>query len=261
MGLLNSDYQEDELRALPVVLLLDTSGSMRWPLGTAKKIDKLNEAVVVMMKKFDELEQSERFIRVTVIEFNDDEHIIGKINDTPKNFLQNFVPLTEGGLTQMGKAIDEAKRILEDSELTPKRWYKPAVILVSDGYPEPPGNADSPIERFIGGGKTAKAQRFAIAIGADLDKNILLKFAGAEKNLLSAENAQDIVKWFEFLSRTVTERASQPNPDNFSISDADVFDEKPDLSRFTRKPSATSGRSRRASNPAAKQDKKDPWDF
>lgn len=257
MGLTNEDYQDEELRALPVFLLLDTSGSMRWDLGTATKIDKLNEAVKLMMKKFDELEQYERLIRVTVIEFNDDERVVGKVHDAPNKFLETFTPLTAGGWTQLGKAIDKAKEILEDTERTPKRWYKPAVILVSDGKPEPEGNADAPLERFVSEGKSSKAQRFAIAIGADgaKAKDVLIKFTGTEKNVLFAEDAEDIVKKFEFLSQTVSNRASQANPDKFSIDYADVFDPNPATVR-TRKTSTSSTRSRKSSSSAPK----DPWD-
>lgn len=257
-----NDYQDDEIRALPVILLLDTSGSMGATLGSATKIDKLNEAVVLMMKKFDELESLEKFIRVTVIAFDDDERIIGAAHEEPKTFLQHFNPLTRGGMTYLGKALDKAKSILENPNSTPRRWYKPTVILVSDG--EPNGSWEEPFRKFIGEGKSARTQRFSMAIGVNQAsaKKVLTDFAGTEKNFLTADDAQDIVKNFEFLSRTVTERASQANPDIFAIGDTDVFDnkERPKIFSGTRKTSVKSGRSRSVSNSVPKNDDQDFWD-
>ena len=136
---------------------------------------------------------------------------------------------------------------MEDTTKTPNRWYKPAIILASDGKPE--GETESfwqnELEKFVGEGNTAKAQKFSLAIGADAlrAKNVLIKFAGSEKNMLFAENAADIVKWFEFLSKTVTDRVSQKNPDIFSIGDTSVFGnmEMPDIF----KPNRTSSNSRK----------------
>ena len=246
MNLDYNDYQEEEIRALPTILLIDTSGSMGMDLGGAKKIDKLNEAVKKMMNKFDELEQFERFIRVTVIAFDNNVRLIGQVHSEPAKLLQNFMELTSQGMTYLGLALDEAKSILEDPTKTPKRWYKPVVILVSDG--EPNGNWEAPLDNFIGEGKSAKSQRFAVAIGAEAAraKNTLIKFTGTEKNLLFAQNADDIVKHFEFLSRTVYNRASQKNPDLFSIDSTSAFDtlDKPKLFAGTRKTSTSQRKTR-----------------
>lgn len=263
MELDNIDYQDDELRALPVILLLDTSVSMGASLGSAIKIDKLNEAVVLMMKEFDKLEQLERFIRVTVIAFDDRERIIGNIHEEPKIFLQNFKPLTTGGMTYLGKALDKVKSILEDPDSTPRKWYKPVVILVSDG--EPNGSWKEPFQKFISDGKSARSQRFSLAIGIERQsaKTVLMDFASTEKNFLVSDDADDIVKAFEFLSRTVTERASQKNPDIFAIDDTDVFNEKepPKIFSGSRKTSVgTTGRSRKISNTVPKNDDYDIWD-
>lgn len=255
----NAEYQDDEIRALPVILLLDTSGSMGAPLGSAIKIDKLNEAVVLMMKEFDKLERLERFIRVTVIAFDDYERIIGNAHEEPKTFLQHFQPLITGGMTYLGKALDKAKSILEDPNSTPRKWYKPAVILLSDG--EPNGIWQEPFQRFIGEGKSAKSQRFSVAVGVERAsaKKVLTDFASTEKNFLISEDAEDIVKNFEFLSRTVTERASQKNPDLFDALLDSPFDNKetPKILQGTRKPSTRTSRSRSVSNTAANP--KDPW--
>ena len=264
MSMDNNEYQDDALRALPVILFLDTSGSMGAPLGTARKIDKLNEAVVVMMKKFDEMEQLERFIRVTVIAFDDNANIVGEINEEPRNFLENFKPLTKGGMTFLGKALDQAKKFLDDPNFTPKRWYKPVAILVSDG--EPNGNWEEPFKKFISEGKSAKSQRFSVAVGADAQKDrakkVLLDFAGLEKNLLFANDAEDIVKNFEFLSRTVSERVSQKNPDAFELPNTSAFDfeERPRFESTRRTTSSNSTGRTRSVKSAPADEEIDPWD-
>ncbi len=258
MAMDNTEYQDDEIRALPVILLLDTSGSMSESLGSAIKIDKLNEAVVLMMKEFDKLERLEKFIRVTVIAFDDEEQIIGAINEDPKIFLKNFNPLHTGGMTYLGKALDRAKGILENPDSTPRRWYKPAVILVSDG--EPNGSWQEPFRRFIGEGKSSKSQRFSVAVGVNRAsaKKVLTDFASTEKNFLVSDDADDIVKRFEFLSRIVTERASQKNPDIFDELPDSPFEnkERPKILQGTRKASTGTGRSRSSKSVNNNQD---PW--
>ena len=257
------DYREDDIRALPVFLLLDTSGSMNGALDGSKKIDKLNEAVKVMLNAFDELEKKERFVRVTILSFNDDVEIKGQMHSAPAELLANFTPLTAGGLTRLGLVLDKTKTILENS--TPNSWYKSAIILVSDGKPEGEDRDfwTNELEKFIGSGKTSKAQRFSLAIGAGAlqAKDVLTKFAGDEKRVLVAQKAAEIVEWFKFLSVTIVDRTTQANPDIFGdLSEFEsVFEnmEKPGI--FSSRSTTTSRKTRKTIVAPSAQNNGD-WD-
>lgn len=175
-----SDYEEPEVRVLPVILLLDTSGSMQRKFGEASKIDKLNEAVKNMMEAFQHECEMENFIKVTVYAFNNDVYRIGDEHCEPADFLRDFQPMEANGMTYLGKALDAAKNLIDDKEKTLGRWYRPAVVLVSDGAPN--GSWQEPMQRFLTEGRTTRTQRFAIAIGAEGigQQDMLLNFTGVK---------------------------------------------------------------------------------
>lgn len=208
-------YEEEEIRALPVVLLLDTSGSMLGKLGNATKIDKLNEAVKEMMGLFQKECEMENFIKVTVYAFGTDVRLIGKEQSDPAEFLRNFTPIKAQGMTYLGLALNKAKELIDDKKRTPGRWYSPAVVLVSDGAPN--GTWKTPMKDFLNKGRTVKTQRFAIAIGAEgaREKEILTYFTGMPENVLYAEDAADIVEKFKRVTMSVSQRIRSVNPNVF----------------------------------------------
>ena len=242
------EYEDKGIKALPVVLLLDTSGSMQATLGNATKIDKLNEAVKNMMQFFQDECDRENFIKVTVFTFDSTVQQIGEVNADPGEFLQHYQPITAQGMTCLGAALDKAKELIENKEMIPGRWYKPAVVLVSDGAPN--DNWTEPMKRFIREKRSARTQRFAIAIGADgaRQKDILSCFTGSEENVLYAENAEDIVKQFQCVTMSVSTRVRSVNPDDKTfINLGDLL--KNDVSDFiVRTRSNAAGTDRRGRN-------------
>ncbi len=120
------EYREDELRACPVILIVDTSRS------SESSIEKLNAELEMLMRKFDELDRFENCIRVTVIDAGENARTIGKIHSEPAEFLQNFMSLTVKGDRNFRAAFVETKRISKDRNITPKRWHKPILILIAD---------------------------------------------------------------------------------------------------------------------------------
>lgn len=242
------DYEDKGIKALPVILLLDTSGSMQSRLGNAAKIDKLNEAVEKMMQVFQDECERENFIKVTVFTFDSTVQQIGKVNADPGEFLQQYQPIKAQGMTYLGAALDKAKELIENKEMIPGRWYKPAVVLVSDGAPNDAWT--EPMKRFIREKRSARTQRFAIAIGADgaRQKDILSCFTGSEENVLYAENAEDIVEQFQCVTMSVSARVKSVNPDDkifFTLEELLEKDEF-DFSKRTRPNGA--GTDRRARN-------------
>ncbi len=210
-------------KPLPVVLLLDVSGSMH-----GAKIQNLNEAVKDMLETFRGTENMETEIHVAIITFGAEVKLhqaLARAGDI------NWRDLSASGGTPLGTAFKMAKAMIEDKDVVPSRAYRPTVVLVSDGRP-----GDSwrqPLDDFIGKGRSSKCDRMAMAIGADADEGVLGEFIAGTKNLLFyAENAKQLREFFKFVTMSVTIRTKSqkpdvvPNPNEIEVKPATIEERK-----------------------------------
>jgi uncharacterized protein YegL len=198
-------YKPKPSKKLPVILLLDVSGSM-----SGEKIDTLYDCVVDMVQSFVDAAVKETMIDVAIITFgeNVDLHTpYTSAADLQKNGISRFYAK---GMTPLGTALRMAKDMIEDKTVTPSHIYRPAILLVSDGQPN--DSWRNPLDNFINDGRSKKCQRFAIAIGNDADKKVLAQFTGNPDNVMLADDASDIEKSFEKFSMSVSVRAASKNP-------------------------------------------------
>lgn len=195
------------LRPLPVVLLLDVSGSM-----SGDKIKALHTAATEMIQSFADQQLKETEIIVSIITFGQtvDLHI-----GTPQ---QPYLPVTKlrddglgtftaRGGTPMGVALSMAKDLIEDRDATPKRAYRPIVVLVSDGQP----NDDwrEPMKTFLTTGRTANCQRYSVAIGYDADEKVLRQFAQDDNAFFLAADAASLADTFRKVSTQAIDNESK----------------------------------------------------
>lgn len=196
-------------KPLPVILLLDTSGSME-----GDKINKLFTATQEMIKNFEEEVLKEIVINVAVITFGGKVSLhtpLNAVDYLTKNPIQKF---KAEGNTPLGTALAMAKEMIEDKTIIPPKSYAPAVVLVSDGQPN--DEWEESLETFVTDGRTAKSQRFALSIGSDADDEMLLKFVSQTENLLYARDAHEIAKNFKNITMSVSMRSKSVNPDIFN---------------------------------------------
>jgi len=198
-----SRFTVQKAKPLPIMLLLDVSGSM-----SGIKIDTLNDAVRVMLETFAEEEKMETEIQVSIITFG--AEIKRWFPFTPASNI-NFENLKAYGGTPLGECLKMAKAIIEDRDETPSKSYRPAVILVSDGRP---GDSwQKPMQDFISDGRSQKCDRMAMAIGTDADLDVLGKFVeGTANPLFEAHRATEIHNFFKKVTMTVTMRTHSTNP-------------------------------------------------
>lgn len=190
-----SQFTVSKPKPIPVLLLLDTSGSM-----SGSKITALNTAVRKMLGTFRKAEL-ESEVLVSIITFG--AEVKRAFPFTPVSQVQ-FEDLGAYGGTPLGVALRMAKAMLEDRDETPSRIYRPTVVLVSDG--QPTDSWEKPLEEFISGGRSSKCDRMAMGIGADADKNVLARFIqGTDEPLFEAESAEDIVNFFKKVTMSVTQ--------------------------------------------------------
>ena len=225
-----SKFTTSKAKPLPVLLLLDVSGSMNevisdsfertgetvvedgqtWEIvkGGVSRIEVLNQAVTDMIASFAKEEQLEHEFLVSVVTFG----ATVSIHLPPTRASRvDWKPLAAAGETPMGEAIATAKRLIEDKETTPSRAYRPVVVLVSDG--KPTDRWEASLDCFIGSGRSTKCDRMALAIGTGTDEAMLEKFiAGTSNPLFHAADAKQILEAFQRVTMSVTVRSKSKDP-------------------------------------------------
>ena len=225
-----SKFTVSTVKPMPVILLLDCSGSM-----SGEKIRNLNDAVRDMLEVFRNTENGECEIHVAIITFGAEVKLhraLASAGDTP------WDDLFASGGTPLGVAFQMAKAMIEDKDVIPSRAYRPTVVLVSDGQPN--DTWENPLQAFISDGRSAKCDRMAMAIGADADEVVLGKFLEGTKNpLFYAENAKQLRDFFKFVTMSVTIRTKSQTPN--VLPEAGTIDVKPTTieSRSEKQKSAT----------------------
>lgn len=200
-----NSYKAPAAKKLPVVLLLDVSGSM-----SGEKINTLYDSVVEMVDSFVAAQVKETIIDVSIITFGSKVELhtpYTAVADLQNKGISKF---RADGMTPMGTALKMAKDMIDDKNTTPSNIFRPAVVLVSDGQPN--DSWEKPVDNFIKDGRSAKCQRFAIAIGNDADQKVLEKFTGDKANVFFAEDAADVANCFQKFTMSVSTRATSQNP-------------------------------------------------
>lgn len=197
-------------RMLPVFLLLDASGSMY-----GDKINTLNNAVKSMLHTFSKEGSTVAEIHVAVIVFGGCEAKVLLPLQNAVDAYEGFKPLEANGMTPMGDALINAKELIENKDAVPSRAYRPTVVLVSDGMPN--DNWGEPLESFVGSGRSSKCQRMAMGIGEATVRgtdafDVLAKFTGDVEFVFTAEAAEKINKFFQFVTMSTISRVQSTNP-------------------------------------------------
>ena len=205
-------------RPLPVILLADVSGSM----AADGKIEALNRAVAEMQATFAEEEDERAEIHLAVVTFGGTAALHTPL--TPASDVR-WTPMEADGRTPLGAALDIATDLVEDRERVPSRAYRPTLVLVSDGLPN--DEWEGPLKRLLGSERAAKAERFALGIGADADHDMLRRFLDdPEGRVFEAHEGREIRKFFQWVTMSVTSRSRSTEPNRT----ADI--DPPDLDDF-----------------------------
>lgn len=194
-------------RTLPVILLLDASGSM----NDNGKIIQLNEAVREMIGEFAKNDSTVAKINVAVITFGGASAQLHQPLVAADQI--QWHDLTADGMTPMGDALKMAKEMSEDKTIM-ANTYKPTIILVSDGMPNDSCWQEE-LDKFTKEGKSSKYDR--MAMGIEVSKNseeydVLKQFVSNPEMIFQAKDATSIRKFFRFLSRSITKQSLSQNP-------------------------------------------------
>lgn len=206
-------------KVLPILLLLDGSGSMK-----GDKIIALNNAVNEMISCFCSMNTREISAKIAVIVFGVPDTKIKlwlDFTDVSELAKNPMPPVVADRGTFMGAALKMAKEMIDDKTHTPANWYRPAVVLVSDGRPT--DSWKGIMKEFVENGRTAVCHRISMAIGDDVKLEALEKFASSKEDIYYANDASAIVNNFKTIStsikNTVSKHADVDNRRTNVISD------------------------------------------
>jgi uncharacterized protein YegL len=211
------EFTISEARPLPVILLADVSGSM----AAEGKIDALNGAVAEMVAAFAEEDAALAEIRLAVVTFGAEARLHRPLTAARQ---VSWEPMRATGRTPMGAAFDLATDLIEDRERVPSRAYRPTLVLVSDGVPT--DDWRTPLARLLGSERAGKAQRFALAIGADADRDMLAAFlADPESRVFEAHESRQIKRFFRRVTMSVGLRSRSATPDRSVVVSPEELDD------------------------------------
>ena len=210
---MSESFVYDVPKTLPVLLLLDNSGSM----ASEGNITVLNNAVNTMLQSFRDLDTDAASISVSIISFGQTVNMVNRL--LPVHEVKD-INLTAAGNTPYGGALSLAKKMIEEKENFPSRSYRPAIITVSDGMPN--DQWQNALEDFKTTGRSSKCHCMAMSIGAGKGTpafNVLARFADGDENVFFAENAKDIHKFFRLITSTIKTRTQSVNPNLIPLLD------------------------------------------
>jgi uncharacterized protein YegL len=201
-----NDFVMQKPRPLPVIVAVDRSGSM----GADGKIDALNIALRDFINSIKD-EDTAVDLQVALFSFGGNEAVCELPLTSVNSIDADAYSFTAQGRTPMGQAFYLIKEMIEDKSIIPSRAYKPTIVLLTDGMPT--DDYEKVMDYLINEGRSSKAFRIAMAIGADADRNMLSKFVSSPELLVEGENARDIKKFFRFVTMSVTSRMKSQTPD------------------------------------------------
>lgn len=234
-------FTTQKAKPLPIILLLDVSGSMNevvdtenirhtgrnyyndgqtWEVveGGTSKIQILNAAVHQMVESLAKEERLETEFLVSIITFGD--NVLQHIPLSSASSV-NWTDMVASGNTAMGAAFSLAKKKIEDKDVIPSRAYRPTIVLVSDGVPT--DDWESPLKALITDGRSSKCFFMAMGIGEKTMVHVLESFISrtpvlAEVNgkqvkntVFQASEADKIHEFFQKVSMSVTIRSKSQN--------------------------------------------------
>jgi uncharacterized protein YegL len=194
-------------RELPVFVLADVSGSMR----QNGKIDVLNRSVRKMIEALSDEDGELADLYASVITFGGDAADV-HVAPTPVDQIE-WSDMNPYGRTPMGDAFRKATTLLENRDVLSERAYRPVIVLVSDGIPT--DDWQDAHKELVDSDRGSKATRLALGIGSDANHDVLQTFTNAENgHVMAADEAEDILTFFTFVTMSVTSRSRSANPND-----------------------------------------------
>jgi uncharacterized protein YegL len=184
---LDIEFAKNPEPRCPVVLLLDTSGSM-----SGDRIDELNAGLAIFKQEVQRDTTASLRVEVAIITFDSSVNLIQDFVT-----IDNFYPpqLTTTGMTAMGQGIELALNEVESRKAIYKsngiQYYQPWVFLITDGGPS--DSWQSAAQRVKQATANGKISFYAVGVqGADMN---ILGQIDPEPLMLQGLQFQEMFRW------------------------------------------------------------------
>jgi len=184
---LDIEFAKNPEPRCPVVLLLDTSGSM-----SGDRIDELNAGLAIFKQEVQRDTTASLRVEVAIITFDSSVNLIQDFVT-----IDNFYPpqLTTTGMTAMGQGIELALNEVENRKAIYKsngiQYYQPWVLLITDGGPS--DSWQSAAQRVSQATANGKISFYAVGVqGADMN---ILGQIDPEPLMLQGLQFQEMFRW------------------------------------------------------------------
>ena len=190
-------------RVLPIIYILDTSGSMM-----GENIGAVNAAMdeTIDVLRDVSAHNPDAEIKVGVLQFSSNA---SWITDNGLVYMDDFYwnKLTAGGATEVSEALEEL-----DNKLSRKAFLQsdtgfcvPVLIFMSDGAPTDPGRWEHKLEEMKNNNKWFRyATKIAVAIGDKADKTCLAKLVGNSECVVAVNDTETLKKLIKVASVTAS---------------------------------------------------------
>ena len=196
-------------RKVPMCLVLDCSGSMRYPDGTRlSKIDELNLNIDAFLDYVRNDSKASKICDLCIITMGDSVRVVTRYTTVDRI---NFPHLAANGGTPLGTAMTKAIELLKERRQYYRdndiEHYKPILMVMTDGDPT---DDISYISRTVSEMVANKEMKiFPVGIGVNFNQETLAQFSPILRPKL-IRNSEAFDKLFKLLSAS----SSNPNDDS-----------------------------------------------
>ena len=201
---------------LNYIFVVDVSGSMWDKLGI---INKAFEEVLWKLEQRMQKPQYDHEIRIAILEFSTGARWIND-SDCPKRVQGFYFTLHSGGKTELGEALTELNRKLNNRYIFPRSPYNrfcyPSIIFITDG---PPSDSWKEALKELNENQWYKhAAKVAFAID-DADLDCLEQVVGNREAVITIRDMGQFEKVFKYIvSKLLPLKYSEP----FVCNDAEM---------------------------------------
>ena len=197
---LPSDTEKISRKLLPIIYVLDTSGSME-----GSRIAAVNAAMNETMEVLKDVSQKNPTaqLKIAVLQFSSGPQWVTDELVFMEDFYWN--DLKAGGLTDFGSALNELNNKLSRKQflISEVGFKAPVIIFMSDG--EPTDDYESALNKIKSNNKWFKtATKIAIAVGDDANIQVLQKIAGNKEAVIKVDDLESLKKLIRVVSVTAS---------------------------------------------------------
>ena len=201
---LYDDVVEVPRRTMVLFFLVDTSGSM---YGT--KIGTVNTAIEEIIPELKDLSENnaDAEVKIATLAFSTGAKWINSQPISAENFKWDH--LEAMGSTDLGEACKQLNEKLSKNAFMSEATgsFAPAIFLLSDG--DPTDNYKYGLDKLKENNWYKKAIKVAIAIGDDVNKDVLEEFTGNKEAVITVHTPEILKKWIQFVSVRASEIGSK----------------------------------------------------